>query len=182
MASSQPFSFPPIYDFPPFYTRQPTETTWQSQVQQWSDLILQYARHQHIFTLNLHQATVPGASPLFENKKLKRRLSFETLQEIIENMVQQGTAKWDNDKTQVLLFWRKPEDWADQILQWVHDCGLGNTIVTFYEITQGELAEGQEFYDMDSRLLHICLQVLVKRGVAQIFKGNDHDDMGIKFF
>ncbi|ORX44775.1 ESCRT-II complex, vps25 subunit [Hesseltinella vesiculosa] len=181
--SSREFEFPAIHDFPPFYTRQPTETTWQSQAQQWMDLILQYARHHRMFTLSLHQATSPGESPLFENARLQRRLSEETLQEIVELMVQQGTAKWDNGKSQALLFWHKAEDWAEILLQWVNKCGLNNTIVTFYEITQGDLAVDQEFYGMPASVLQVCLQVLVKRGVAQIFKGSgDSDDMGIKFF
>ncbi|CAO3639255.1 unnamed protein product [Cunninghamella echinulata] len=176
------FQFPAIHDFPPFYTRQPTETTWQNQLTQWSHLILRYSRHNKLYALNINQATTPGGSPLFENTRIKRRLSLETLKEIIEYMVQQGTAKWEEDKTQVLLFWRKPDDWADLIAQWVNQCGLNNDIVTVYEIAHGDLAEGQEFYEMDHKVLIVALQVLVKRGMAQLFKGTEDDDMGVKFF
>ncbi|SAL98936.1 hypothetical protein [Absidia glauca] len=175
------YQFPAIHDFPPFYTRQPTDTTWQNQALQWSDVILRYARHYRIFTMNLSQVTAPGGSSLFENTRIKRRLSLETLQEVIEFMVQQGTAKWNKDKTHAFLFWRKPDDWADLILQWVNQCGLNNTIVTMYEIAHGELAEGQEFYEMDHDVLLITVQVLVKRGVAQLFKGSEDEDMGVKF-
>ncbi|KAI8077775.1 ESCRT-II complex subunit-domain-containing protein [Halteromyces radiatus] len=180
--TSSSYQFPSIHDFPPFYTRQPTETTWQNQALQWSDLILKYARHYRIFTLNLNQATTPGASPLFENTRIKRRLSLETLQEVIEFMVQQGTAKWGDNKTEALLFWRKPDDWADLIAQWVIQSGLNNNIVTTYEIAHGELAEGQEFYEIDHNVLLLAIQVLVKRGVAQLFKGTDNENMGVKFF
>jgi ESCRT-II complex subunit VPS25 len=35
---------------------------------------------------------------------------------------------------------------------------------------------------MDNTLLNKALQILVKRGNAQIFKGTDQDSMGVKFF
>jgi ESCRT-II complex subunit VPS25 len=59
-------------------------------VSQWETLILAYTRQKHIFRLDLHQATTPGGNEIFENKKINRRLSFETLQGIIEEMVQKG--------------------------------------------------------------------------------------------
>lgn len=57
---------------------------------QWETFILAYTRQKHIFRLDIHQATTPGGHPIFENKKINRRLSFETLQDIIEEMVQKG--------------------------------------------------------------------------------------------
>jgi ESCRT-II complex subunit VPS25 len=59
-------------------------------VSQWETFILAYTRQKHIFRLDIHQATTPGGHPIFENKKINRRLSFETLQDIIEEMVQKG--------------------------------------------------------------------------------------------
>ena len=35
---------------------------------------------------------------------------------------------------------------------------------------------------MDKTVLEKALQILVKRGQAQIFKGTDEDSMGVKFF
>lgn len=56
---------------------------------QWETLILTYTRQQRIFKIELHQAT-SGGIEIFENKKINRRLSFETLQDIVEEMVQKG--------------------------------------------------------------------------------------------
>lgn len=39
-----------------------------------------------------------------------------------------------------------------------------------------------DFFEIDKTLLNKALQILVKRGTAQIFKGTDEDSMGIKFF
>ncbi|KAI8370601.1 ESCRT-II complex subunit-domain-containing protein [Radiomyces spectabilis] len=185
--SQEAFQFPSIHEFPPFFTRQPTEATWHSQASQWADLILSYCRYHRIYRIDLHQVTMPSASTLFENTRIKRRLSFETLQDIIDRMVDQGTADWEGgskgDKSQALIYWRKPEDWANLIWTWVNQVGVNNSIVTVYEILHGELAEGQEFYEMDKTVLLKALNVLVKRGHAQIFSSSeDEDSMGVKFF
>lgn len=51
------------------------------------------------------------------------RLSFETLQEIIDDMVQKGNAEWEGGnkgpRSQALIYWRKPDDWANLIWTWV---------------------------------------------------------------
>lgn len=40
----------------------------------------------------------------------------------------------------------------------------------------------EEFREMDPVLLKKVLQILVKRGVATIFKGADGEETGVKFF
>ncbi|CAO0802805.1 unnamed protein product [Mucor circinelloides] len=184
--SNSSFQYPPMFDFPPFFTRQVTESTWKSQVMQWENLILAYTRQKHIFRLDLHQATTPGGNEIFENKKINRRLSFETLQDIIEEMARKGTAEWEGGskgpKTEALIYWHTPEDWANLIWNWINETGQNNQIVTYYEIAHGELAEGQEFFELDKAILSKALNILVKRGNAQIFKGTDEDSMGVKFF
>ncbi len=39
-----------------------------------------------------------------------------------------------------------------------------------------------EFFELDKTILDKALNILVKRGSAQIFKGTDEDSMGVKFF
>ncbi|KAI8376681.1 ESCRT-II complex subunit-domain-containing protein [Choanephora cucurbitarum] len=178
--------YPTLYDFPPFFTRQVTDATWKSQVAQWESLILAYARQHKLFRLDIHQATTPGGYMIFENKKINRRLSFETLQNIIDEMTTRGTAEWEGpsktSKTEALIYWHTPEDWANLIWTWMNETGQNNQIVTCYEIAHGELAEDQEFFQLDTAILMKALQVLVKRGHAQMFKGTDEDSMGVKFF
>ncbi len=71
--------------------------------------------------------------------------------------------------------------------------GQKNAVVTLYELSQGDLAMTQgshfprvelmkEFREMDPVLLKKVLQILVKRGVATIFKGADGEETGVKFF
>ncbi|KAJ8661190.1 hypothetical protein O0I10_002938 [Lichtheimia ornata] len=185
--TSNEFKLPSIHSFPPFFTRQPTEQTWESQVAQWTDLIMSYCRHHRIFRIDLHEVTVPGGSKLFENEQIKRRLSFETLQEIIDDMVQKGNAEWEGGakgtKSQAVIYWRKPDDWANLIWTWVNQSGMNNDILTLHEIAHGDLVEDQAFYELDPFILNKAMNILAKRGVAQLFKGSSDDDsMGVKFF
>jgi len=191
MHAEEGFKFPAIHDFPPLYTRQPTESTWQNQIKEWERIILSYYRFHKLYRLNLAEVTVPGASPVFDNPRIKRRLSLETLEEIVNEMVHKGLAEWVVDskagakagRTQALIYWRKPEEWASLLWTWINEQGQNNSIMTVYEIANGELAEGTEFYEMDSLVLIKALEVLSARGNAQIFTGTgDVDSMGVKFF
>jgi len=48
------FVFPPFYSFPPFFTRQPVESTYAKQRSLWLDLIRSFCQHHSLPTLNLH--------------------------------------------------------------------------------------------------------------------------------
>lgn len=78
------------------------------------------------------------------------------------------------------VYWKRPEEWAEVIVGWVEDTGQKNTVLTLYELMNGEMTVGQDFHGMDSDLFHRSLAVLVKRGKAQIF--GSEDQQGIKFF
>ncbi len=95
------------------------------------------------------------------------------------------------------VYWKRPEEWADVILGWVEDTGQKNTVLTLYELMNGEMTVGQgivlrdwklktsahrelDFHGMDAELFHRSLAVLAKRGKAQVF--GSEDQQGIKFF
>ncbi|CAB5358441.1 ESCRT-II complex, vps25 subunit [Rhizophagus irregularis] len=181
--SENSFSFPSIHNFPPFYTLQPTQTTWQNQAALWSEIILSYYRHHKLYRLNLSESL---NSDLFNlnSQGIRRKLKLDTLQAIIDTMVYRGTAEWDppSKKDSAIIYWRKPEDWANLINNWVLETGMSNSIVTVYEIAHGDSAEGFEFHGLDQTILMKALDILVKKGVAQIFQGTSTDDMGVKFF
>ncbi|KAF9582342.1 hypothetical protein BGW38_000322 [Lunasporangiospora selenospora] len=63
----------------------------------------------------------------------------------------------------------------------VFECGLNNTIMTFYEIAHGDNSEDQEFYNIHPTVLQKTMDVLVKRGVAVTFQGANFEEMGVKF-
>ncbi|KAI1504670.1 ESCRT-II complex, vps25 subunit [Biscogniauxia marginata] len=80
----------------------------------------------------------------------------------------------------VWVYWKTPEEWAGLIEAWVEDTAQKNTVLTLYELTEGEGTRGTEFHGLDPEILQKALQVLVKRGKAQIF--GQEDQRGVKFF
>lgn len=80
----------------------------------------------------------------------------------------------------VWVYWRRPEEWAAALEEWVDKTGQKGTVLTLYEIVEGDASRREEFYGMDMELLTKSLGICVKRGKAQIF-GNEGSE-GVKFF
>jgi len=175
------FVFPKSYNFPPFFSPQPTALTRQAQLRKWSILVQRYCRHYRIFKVTVVEAC---DTPLFYNATLKKRLSVKDAKAVIDYMVSgdgDERAEWlGPEKSEAWIWWRKPEEWAALISTWVEDTGQKGTVLTLYELVQGEATEKQEFYGMDTELLRKSLSTLVKRGKAQVFGADDQQ--GIKFF
>ncbi|CRK20301.1 hypothetical protein BN1708_012811 [Verticillium longisporum] len=198
-----PFVFPREYSFPPFFTRQTNLTTHHAQLEKWSALILAYTQHHRIFKLtppsaasssNAAAAADPSLPPtaaaahsthntddLFHNKALNRRLAPADAREVLDAMRRDGRAETvARDGDAVWVYWRTPEEWAALVEAWVDDTAQKGVVVTLYELTEGDTSIGTEFHGMDPDLLLKALQVLAKRGKAQVF-GQD-DSLGVKFF
>ncbi|KAK7528781.1 putative vacuolar protein-sorting-associated protein [Phyllosticta citriasiana] len=186
--TSPSFSYPPHYSFPPFFTLQPVLSTRTSQLASWSAFIQSYCRHQRRFALSLVDAL---ESDLFWNRRIGKRLSAQDARAVISYMASaEGgyRAEWvdgaadgsGNASGRVWIYWRRPEEWAGVLEGWVDATGQKNTVLTLYELTESDATASQEFHGMDASLLQKSLQVLVKRGKAQIF-GSD-DSLGVKFF
>ncbi len=180
-----PFPYPKIHTFPPFYTLQPNLTTRTSQLRKWSRLIQRHARHHHLYKLSLATAL---ESPLFKNTSLRKRLSAHDAREIVEWMTSEEggrRAEWVGGSEgkgggTFWVFWKRPEEWADVVAEWVEATGQKNMVLTLYELVSGEMSVGQDFHGMDAELLRRSLNVLVKRGKAQVF--GSEDQQGVKFF
>lgn len=191
-ASPAGFQFPPHYSFPPFFNLQPVLATRTSQLQSWSILIQSYCRHNRIYTLTLIDAL---STPLFSNSQLGRKLSLRDARAVIQWMTTPeggNRAEWvstGNKKSgredggeagKCWIFWRRPEEWASAIEEWVDRTGQKGTVLTLYEITESDATKREEFYGMDNELLSRSLGICVKRGKAQIFGAEGSE--GVKFF
>jgi len=109
------------------------------------------------------------------------KLSLAFAQEIIQQLVTQGNAQWeDATKTRCLIIWRTPEQWAALIEEWVSARGMSNTVVTLYELQYGEDTQATSFHKLETPMLMKALEALQKRGKAQIFQVDQ--EMGVKFF
>ncbi|WVQ79893.1 hypothetical protein IAT38_001993 [Cryptococcus sp. DSM 104549] len=178
--SSSGFKFPAMWSFPPFFTLQPNPQTLSHQLTQWRSLVLDWAKHERVWEVNT-EGEVGG---VWENKAIGRRLLPPAMKQLLTEMVKNGEAAPDPPKqdTRYLLYWRKPEEWGDIIYHWVMDNGLNSSIMTFYEITDGDLSHTTEFRELPTPLLRRALETLVKRGRAQILEGKGEVGEGVRFF
>lgn len=183
------FTFPAHHSFPPFFTLQPNVTTQARQLALWSSLIQSYCAHGRIFRLVLADAL---DSPIFHNARVGRRLDLRAARKVLDWMASSDggkRAEWcaatkrpqgEEGKTAAWIYWRRPEEWADMVYGWVDGTGQRGSVLTVYELREGEEAGRQEWTGMDEDMFRRCLEVLVKRGKAQIFGAED--GAGVKFF
>lgn len=179
---SGPFKFPKIHaDYPPFFSLQPTASSRQAQLEKWSRLIQRYCRHYKIFQLSIVDYQ---DKDLFKNTRSNKSLPADDIKRVIDFMVSkdgQQRAEWVTPaKASAWIYWRRPEEWANSIAAWVEDTGQKGSVLTLYEIVEGDATENEEFHGMDLEILRKGLSVLSKQGKAQVF-GTD-DQQGVKFF
>ncbi|KAK4034436.1 ESCRT-II complex subunit-domain-containing protein [Parachaetomium inaequale] len=133
---------------------------------------------------------------LFHNPHLNRSLSLSDIREVIAFLRKDGRAEYiisptsnttdggganDNEGGDIVwIYWRTPEEWASLVESWVEGTGQKGTVFTVYELVEGEGTRGSDFHGLDQELLLKALNVLVKRGKAQIF--GQEDSLGVKFF
>ncbi|GAA5892587.1 hypothetical protein JCM6882_005653 [Rhodosporidiobolus microsporus] len=185
-SSSSGFLYPSLFSFPPFFTRQPNPTTWSHQLQQWTTLVLASCRFHRTWRVELTEETC--SKEPFTNERIKRRLHLPVLRAVIEHMVASGSAEYDpkpskgKPATGAWIYWKTPEEWAAAIYEWVKETGQTNSIMTFYELTEGgDLVHTTEFYKIPHPLLRKALDVLIKQGKAQVLKGLGEEGDGVKF-
>ena len=170
------FAFPRPYFFPPFYTMQPNKTTLHAQLVKWSEIVLAYCQHHRIFRLSLagqtpvsapaadhhHHQPPPSTldtSELFSNRHIGRSLAPEDIRKVIDFLAKDGRAEYvggggggggNSDKANaadlVWIHWRSPDEWAALVEAWVDQTGQKGSVLTFYELTQGDATRGTGMY------------------------------------
>ncbi|KAM3514834.1 hypothetical protein MY11210_001558 [Beauveria gryllotalpidicola] len=184
-AAAADFKFPQEYYFPAFFTRQTNLTTHHAQLRTWAALVLSYARRHRLFRLRLSEA---AESDLFYNRRLERRLQLPDIRELVDAMVSNGEAEYlaaaapSQEQTQdvVLVYWKRPDEWAALVEAYVEETAQKGSVMTVYEISEGDGTRNTELHGIDAEILRKALNVLVKRGKAQIF--GQQDSLGVKFF
>ncbi|KAE8575745.1 hypothetical protein XENTR_v10003930 [Xenopus tropicalis] len=142
------FEWPWQYNFPPFFTLQPNVDTRQKQLSAWSSLVLSYCRHNKLYTMNLMEIQ---ESPLFNNKKIQRKLSLESVQVVLEELKKKGNLEWiDKNKSRFLIMWRRPDEWGKVIYQWVREVCIVPPWPKIDLLSEASLE--QSLYD----IVHLC--------------------------
>ncbi|KAL0486310.1 vacuolar protein-sorting protein VPS25 [Acrasis kona] len=159
---------------------QPVVATRQKQIKLWSELILNYCQKNTLYKLNLDQAE---KLDLFRNDAIQRSLSREAIIVFLDALVEQGKAEWIDAKRkdEVSIYWKTPTEWADIIQKWVAETGYSNTVLTVYELIEGDTGEKTEFFGLDGDIFRKAIGVLERRGKAELFQGTTSDQDGVKF-
>jgi len=159
---------------------QPVLNTRKKQIAMWQNLVLDYTRHFKMYQLDVDEA---ASSPLFYNATINRRLSVENIRIILEHLAKEGNGTWkDKEKRRFTILWRSPAQWGEMLYKWVCSSGFTDTVMTIYELREGDATEGEEFHGLDSEVLLKALQTLEKQGKCQVFSGHQSDEAGVKFF
>ncbi|ODV93440.1 hypothetical protein PACTADRAFT_52028 [Pachysolen tannophilus NRRL Y-2460] len=194
------FKFPSIYEFPPFFTKQPNLSTYNSQLSIWCKLILEYCKFYKIWQLNIEgkvisindesDETIGLSLPtkikensIFENKSINRRLKPDFIKDIISELQRQQHLEFIDNTTnqqQFYIFWYTVEEWSSLILQWIENTGQQGTVLTLFELRNSPLSSNQEFHNMDHGVLIKVLNKLVEKKRATIMKDEQNQIVGVK--
>eukprot|EP01086_Lenisia_limosa_P017883 TRINITY_DN9382_c0_g1_i1.p1 TRINITY_DN9382_c0_g1~~TRINITY_DN9382_c0_g1_i1.p1 ORF type:complete len:180 (+),score=37.57 TRINITY_DN9382_c0_g1_i1:129-668(+) len=174
------FEFPSYYSQPPFFTIQPVVETQARQLEMWRDLIISYTKDKAMTVMEVSKAL---EGELFNNASISRRLSQADSLVVMDFLVTTGYAEWlDDGKERALVMWRKPDEWANIIFNWVDSSGSTDTVFTVFDLLNGDDTEDEEFYGMEPEVMLRALKALEKSGRCQIFTGKETDETGVKFF
>ncbi|GAA5872475.1 hypothetical protein JCM16303_004532 [Sporobolomyces ruberrimus] len=195
VSPSSGYTFPSLYSFPPFFTRQPNPLTWSHQRSQWIHLILSHSRHTRTsYFPPISSTTGLESFELFHNDKIKRTLSRETFIEIltfmasstpptIEFIPQTGstkTFKTSSVEGGCYVYWKTPQEWAETIYDWIRETGQQGAILTFYELTESDPT--LDLYQLPTGLLKKVLDLLQKQGKCSVLRGTlGEEGDGVKF-
>lgn len=135
----------------------------------------------------------------FHNPRINRRLAVGDIKSVVDFLKKDGraeyvpltgtsTSKKDSEQQggggggdEAFVYWRTPEEWGSLIEGWVEETGQRGSVLTVYELREGEGTRGTEIWGMDGDVLVKALGTVVKRGKAQIFQSGE-DSLGVKFF
>ena len=159
--------------WPPFYTLQPNLDTQSQQLALWSQAVLEFSKSNRVFI-----ATFETFSPIFRNQDLNRFLTEEFQEKIFLFMKKQKLIT--NEGLSMLVFWQKPETWAENIYQWAVNSGRIGSVETVEGLVSGDETTNEEFYGMPVNFALNVLKTLEKTRKAEVFQVGE--GFAVKFF
>ncbi|KAJ8964971.1 hypothetical protein NQ314_004488 [Rhamnusium bicolor] len=166
------------YSFPPFFTLQPNPETRSKQVTAWKSLILTYCQKTKTYLIDVREAT---QFALFNNSTINRKLEHNVIISILSELQKTGNATpIDKGKNRWEIYWHTLEEWSSLIYEYISNRGMQNTVVTLYELVQGEDSTNEEFNGMQQDVLIKVLRALERERKCEVIL--DDDIQGVKFF
>ncbi|QRV74071.1 vacuolar protein-sorting-associated protein 25 [Ceratobasidium sp. AG-Ba] len=177
------FTLPSIHSYHALFVHQPNPTTEASSFAVWSQLITSYARFRNLFTLRAEDAGIKDGlwAEILINPRINRGLTEKHLETILAKLVANKMAEFEpsNQTRSVIVYWRRPEEWAEALHDWANQTGQLNTILTLYEIQNPDVPSA--FTDIPLPLLRRAIDILMRTSRAQYIEGTAGGHMGAAY-
>lgn len=166
------------YSFPPFFTLQKQAETRSKQVAAWRSLILEYFKKANQSVVDVREAI---NLPLFNNAAINRKLDTSSITVLFEELHKMGhAAPLDKHKHRWEIYWHTLEEWAQMVYSYVNNAGATNTVMTLFELTQGEDVQGEPFANLNTDVMIKVLRKLEEQKKCELILSDDIQ--GVKFF
>lgn len=93
------------------------------------------------------------STPLFHNAQLNRRLNAHDARIVLTWMASKDggeRVEWitegkgdEGREARCWVYWRRPEEWGQLVYDWVDGTAQKGTVLTLYELVQGDATSGQ---------------------------------------
>lgn len=148
--------------------------TRKQQFSRWKELILQYAKSRKQAVININDE-----SELFSNSKVNRSLDRESREVIMNELCNTRNAAAIGKSTGTYeVYWLTLEEWTNVIYSWAINCGMTNSVLTFFELLNEH--PDQEFYQLNEQVFRKALKHLESKGKCEVMEIDG--SYGVKFF
>lgn len=153
---------------------QKNSETRKQQFLRWKELILKYAKHRKQAVIN-----IGDESELFNNSKVNRTLDRESREMIMNELCNTKNASAIGKNTGTYeIYWLTLEEWSNVIYTWAVNCGLTNSVLTFFELLNDH--PDQEFHQLSEQVFMKALKHLESKGKCEVIEIDG--SYGVKFF
>lgn len=105
---------------------------------------------------------------------------YEAFQKKQQQQQASGSSKSSAALNSVVVYWRRPQEWATLISDWVDSTGQNGSVLTLYELVESDAVRKQEFRELHPAILKLAVDVLVARNKAVIMRDANGLVVGIK--
>lgn len=78
------------------------------------------------------------------------------------------------------IYWNTLEEWSNLICTFAVNSGMTNSVLTFFELLNGDDTRSQEFYQLNEQVFMKALKHLESKGKCEVMEIDGN--YGVKFF
>jgi len=118
---------------------------------------------------------------LFSNGKISRSLDRESREMIMNELVASKNAAAVGKNTGTYeIYWLTLEEWSNVIYSYAVNGGMTNSVLTFFELLNGDDTRDQAFYELDEQVFMKALRHLEGKSRCEVMEIDG--SYGVKFF